>query len=77
MHCTRVSKTEFKARALELFRLSQELGERIIITDNGKPVLEMAPYRKTRANALDLLQGSVLRYIEPTGSVDVEWIAAE
>ncbi|MFP3559849.1 type II toxin-antitoxin system Phd/YefM family antitoxin, partial [Paraburkholderia sp. SIMBA_049] len=34
-----VSKSEFKARALEYFRLVEASGESLIVTDHGKPTL--------------------------------------
>ena len=39
-----VSKSEFKARALEYFRRVERTGEPLIITDRGRPVLKIVPY---------------------------------
>lgn len=61
----RVSKSRFKARALEYFRrLEMEDGE-LIITDHGKPVLKITRYQEEPAAGLKQLKGSVLKYDEP------------
>ena len=39
-----VSKSQFKPRSLEYFRLIEESGETLIITDRGRPVLKVMPY---------------------------------
>ncbi|MGR3908444.1 type II toxin-antitoxin system Phd/YefM family antitoxin [Burkholderia sp. SR8] len=62
---TPVSKSEFKARALEYFRLVEASGESLIVTDHGKPTLEIRPYRSREAQPLDILRGSVMRYDNP------------
>ena len=79
MHSQQVSKTEFKARALELFRQVEATGEPIVVTDHGKPALEIRPYRAAaRRNALDVLRGSVLRFDDPFSPVgDDAWEAAQ
>ena len=40
-----VSKSQFKARALEFFREVERTGQDLVITDRGKPVLKLTPYR--------------------------------
>jgi antitoxin (DNA-binding transcriptional repressor) of toxin-antitoxin stability system len=71
-----VSKSEFKARALEYFRLVESSGESLIVTDHGKPTLEVRPYQQeVKRDPLDVLKGSVLRYddpMEPVGEDDWE-----
>ncbi len=71
----RISKTQFKAKALEFFRQVETSGESFVITDHGKPALEIRPYRNVDRDPLDILQGSVIRYDDPTAPVDVEWEA--
>lgn len=62
-----VSKSRFKAKALEFFRRVEQSGDRVIITDHGRPVLEI---RKLRGDTpLDSLKGTVLRYVDPTEPV--------
>lgn len=72
-----VSKSQFKARALELFRTIQESGEPMIITDRGKPVLEVRPVKeKPKVDPLEKLKGSVIWYDHSIDPVDVdEWEA--
>jgi prevent-host-death family protein len=70
-----ISKSSFKAKALEYFREVESSGKELIITDNGKPVLKIVPYRHDPAEALRALRGSVLRYtdpLEPVGQDDWE-----
>lgn len=73
MRATQVSKMEFKAKVVEYFRQVETLGGSIVITDNGKPTLEVLPFRGAGRKPLDILAGSVLRYEDPTRQVDVEW----
>jgi len=73
-----VSKTEFKAKALEFFRQVVASGESVIITDHGKPTLEVRPYRSVQRSPLDVLRGSVVRYDNPTDPVaESDWEAAQ
>lgn len=67
-----VSKSQFKAQALEYFRRVEKTGEELIVTDKGRPVLKIVPYAHDPAEALRALRGSVLRYDEPTAPVDPE-----
>lgn len=71
-----VSKTEFKAKALEFFRQVEASGESVIVTDHGKPALEVRRFRAAERSPLDVLRGTVVRYDNPTEPVDVEWEAA-
>jgi hypothetical protein len=77
MAVTRVSKSEFKAKALEYFRLVESTGEHMIITDHGKPVLEVRRYDNSSLTPLEELRGSVLYYkdpLEPVGLADWEML---
>ncbi|WP_322059083.1 type II toxin-antitoxin system prevent-host-death family antitoxin [Paraburkholderia sp. J63] len=76
MEGIQVSKSEFKAKALEYFRQVEASGESVIVTDHGKPALEVRPYQENVRSPLDVLRGSVVRYSNPTEPVDVEWEAA-
>lgn len=61
-----VSKSKFKAKALEYFRQVEASGEPVIITDHGKPTLEIrliSPQKKS--DPLEALKGSVLWYEGP------------
>ena len=69
MNNKQVSKSEFNSRTLEYFRQIEVSGESIIVTDHGKPVLEVRPYRSITRNPLDVLRGSVIRYDDPMDPV--------
>jgi len=64
-----ISKSRFKARALELFRQVERTGQPIIITDRGTPVLKLMPYREDPQAALRMLRESVAKYDAPTKPV--------
>jgi antitoxin (DNA-binding transcriptional repressor) of toxin-antitoxin stability system len=74
----RVSKYRFKAQALELFRQVEASGEPLVVTDHGRPTLEVRPYRPARSDAepLEVLRGSVLRFDDPFAPVgENDWEA--
>jgi antitoxin (DNA-binding transcriptional repressor) of toxin-antitoxin stability system len=78
MDRNQVSKSEFKAKALEFFRQIETSGESVVVTDHGKPTLEVRTYRSNERDPLDVLRGSVVRYENPTEPVaDGEWEAAQ
>jgi antitoxin (DNA-binding transcriptional repressor) of toxin-antitoxin stability system len=73
-----VSKSRFKARALELFRQVETSGEPLVVTDHGRPTLEVRPYRPAQpaADPLEELRGSVLRFDDPFAPVgENDWEA--
>ncbi|WP_253947323.1 type II toxin-antitoxin system Phd/YefM family antitoxin [Paraburkholderia xenovorans] len=63
-----VLKSGFKTRALEFFRQVEFSGESLIVTDHGKPVLEVRPYRRAERCPLDALRGTVVKYDNLTAS---------
>jgi hypothetical protein len=74
---TQISKSRFKAKALELFRRVETTGLPLVITDNGQPTLEVRRYQPSKQNPLDKLRGTVLYYHNPTDPVgDQDWDAA-
>jgi antitoxin (DNA-binding transcriptional repressor) of toxin-antitoxin stability system len=77
MQAHQVSKTEFKAKALEFFRQVEASGESVVVTDHGRPTLELRPYRNLDRDPLEVLRGSVVRYDAPTDPVDVDWDALQ
>jgi antitoxin (DNA-binding transcriptional repressor) of toxin-antitoxin stability system len=69
-----VSKSQFKARALELFRQVESSGTPVIVTDHGKPAIEVRKFRNRTRAPLDILRGSVIEYERPTDPVaDHDW----
>lgn len=78
MNIHQVSKSEFKSKALEYFRQIEASGESLIVTDHGKPTLEVRPYRGIDHDPLDVLRGSVIRYDNPTDPIgEDDWEAAQ
>jgi antitoxin (DNA-binding transcriptional repressor) of toxin-antitoxin stability system len=57
----RVSKAAFKARACELFRHVEMLGESVVVTDRGNPTVEIRPYRSKRKDPLEVVRASIVR----------------
>lgn len=72
----RISKTQFKARALELFRQVESSGNAVIVTNHGKPTIEVRRYHEEKHDPLDVLKGSVTEYAGPTEPVaEDDWEA--
>lgn len=67
-----VSKSKFKARALELFRRVETSGESVVVTDHGKPTIEVRPYRELTRSPLERLKSSVINYKDPMEPVGVD-----
>jgi hypothetical protein len=61
----RVSKSHFKAHALELFRQVETSGEPMIVTDHGKPTIEIRKFREGGSDPFELLKGTLLWYEGP------------
>ena len=49
---TQVTKSQFKAKALELLRKIERTGEPVVVTDHGKPAVEVRPYQARRRDPL-------------------------
>ena len=62
---TQVTKSKFKAKVLELLRKIEHTGESVIVTNRGKPSVEVRPYRRCEVEPLTRLKGSVLLYRAP------------
>jgi antitoxin (DNA-binding transcriptional repressor) of toxin-antitoxin stability system len=73
-----LSKSEFKTKALEVFRQVEASGEAVIVTDHGKPSIEIRKFRPVDRDPLQTLKGSVTRYIDPFEPVaSQDWAALE
>ena len=66
-----VSKSEFKPRALAYLREVEETGEPLVLTDRGRPVLQITPYAPAD-ETLAALRGCVVRYDDATGPVALD-----
>ena len=67
-----VSKSQFKPRALQFFREVEKTKQELVITDHGKPVLKIIPYRENPDEYLKALRNSVIKYDRPTQPVGEE-----
>lgn len=75
MQAEEVSKSQFKARALEYFRQVEATGGTVVVTDKGRPVIEVRRYKADQRSPLERLRGSVIELtdpLEPVGEEDWE-----
>ena len=73
-----ISKTEFKAHALEVLRDIEQSGKPRIITDRGRPTLEIRKLRQQEVAPLEVLKGTVVKYAAATEPVaDDDWENAQ
>lgn len=78
MQTETVSKARFKARALEYLRRVENTGEAVIITDHGRPTVEIRRFRVAQQDPLARLRGSVVAYQAPFAPVmEDNWEALE
>ena len=70
-----ISKSELKARMLEIFRKIEASSEELIVTDRGKPVLRIVPIREkaTVSQLFAGLQGKVLYHEDVDTPTMGEW----
>ncbi len=74
-----ISKSKLKASMLRIFREIEAGGEELIITDRGKPVLKIVPYKKKKSvNELFAPYRGKMSYTEDlnTPTID-EWEGVE
>lgn len=80
MTMVKVSKSALKARMLEYFRQVEETGEPLVVTDHGKPVLQVVPYAEKRPMADVLAEfrtiGPVRFVGDPNAPTVDEWDGA-
>jgi prevent-host-death family protein len=68
-----VSKSQFKAKALEYMRFVQQNNQPLIITDMGTPVIQVTPYKPVAQKShLYDLRGTLLKYERPMDPVGLE-----
>ena len=69
-----ISKSQLKAKALEIMREVEKTGKSIVITDHGTPKLELRVYRPESDDPFEKLKGTVVSYKDPTKPVaDNDW----
>lgn len=69
-----VSKSQFKAQALEYLRGVETQKQPLVITHNGKPVIKVIPYKEASKpeDTLESLRGSLVYYKDPNEPVGLE-----
>lgn len=72
-----ISKSHFKPHALEIMRRVEQTGQAIVITDHGRPVLELRPWRAEALgeDPVAYLKNTVIDYIDPQAPLDEAWDA--
>ena len=71
---TTVSKSEFKAKALEYMRYVEQHNQTLIITDMGNPVIQIKSYstQDKLEDDLKFFRGTLKKYIRPMDPVGVK-----
>ena len=64
-----VTKSEFKAHALDYFRQVETSGESLVVTDRGQPTVEVRRYRADQRPPLGTLKDSVVALNDPFAPV--------
>jgi len=69
-----ISKSNFKAHALEIMREIESSGNNAVITSHGKACLVIKPYKESKKSPFDILKGSVISYTDATQPIaEDEW----
>jgi len=67
-----VSKSKFKPRALEYFRMVEHTKKELIITDHGRPVLKIVPFSEDHIEVLKTLRNTVIEYTDYTDPIGLD-----
>jgi len=73
----KLSKSEFKAKALEIFRMVENTGESVLVTDRGVPTIEVRRYTEQLRSPKEILYGSVMAFEVPLKPTGEKWEALE
>jgi prevent-host-death family protein len=74
---TKVMKaSEFKAKCLAVIDKVAETGEAVVVTKNGKPLVELVPHKaESNRGLLGLLKGDLVIKGDIISPIGVEWDA--
>lgn len=74
---TKVMKaSEFKAKCLAVMDEVAATGEGVVVTKNGKPVVELIPHgKKAKRNLIGLFKDDLVITGDIISPIDVEWDA--
>ena len=70
-----VSKSSFKPKVFEYFRMVEKTHKEIYITDHGKLVLKIIPYEKNDEKEIMELRNLVEKYDSPYEPLNERWDA--
>ena len=70
-----IKASEFKAKCLALIDEVAKSGDKLIITKNGKPLVELVPHRPKTHDAFGILKGQLAITGDIISPLDVEWEA--
>jgi prevent-host-death family protein len=70
-----IKASEFKAKCLALMDEVARTGNPVVITKNGKPVVELVPHRSAKRNLKGCSKGSLFIIGDIISPIDVEWEA--
>lgn len=65
-----ISKSHFKAKALEIMREIEETGEEVIITSYGKKTLSIKKYSGENEDTIVKLKKAIVSYEDPFSPID-------
>ena len=74
---TKVMKaSEFKAKCLAVMDEVAQTGQAVVVTKNGKPVVDLVPHKpKSERGLFGLLKGDLVIKGDIMSPIDVEWDA--
>ena len=74
---TKIMKaSEFKAKCLAVMDEVAATGEGVVVTKNGKPVVDLVPHKKkTKRNLIGLFKNDLVIKGDIISPIDVEWDA--
>jgi prevent-host-death family protein len=74
---TKIMKaSEFKAKCLAVMDEVAESGQGVVVTKNGKPLVELVPHKpKSKRSLLGILKGDLVIKGDIISPIDVEWDA--
>jgi prevent-host-death family protein len=67
--------SEFKAKCLAIMDQVAESGEAVVVTKNGKPLVELVPHKKAKRGLIGVLKGDLEIKGDIMSPIDVEWDA--
>jgi prevent-host-death family protein len=70
-----IKASEFKAKCLALIDEVASTGDAIIVTKNGKPLVELVPHQPPKRSPLGIWKDKVLIKGDIIAPIDVEWDA--